>query len=205
MTVHGYTMPLDGGAMTFWKGLTMSKIQDVGRLALLFLLMTGLWAGASHGQASMTLVDGPRTSFGLGTVWVWQAEDGTISTRGAIPQLLEQERVILSVQGSKKKKGKKPKLTAIGSVSGGVELNGTMDAAMPVHVRLNYNKGDRIQTAPLARTFEVDELLPTGQAVVVTFRLVGQERVEGERTEMDCQHILSFFQLGDGDACILAE
>lgn len=183
----------------------MSQYKIMGRCLLLSALMSILWAGASHAQASLTLVDGARTSFGLGTVWVWQAEDGTIATRGAIPKLLEQERVILSVQGKKKKKGKRPKLTAIGSVSGGVELNGTVDGLTPLHIRLNYNKGDRIQTAPLARSFEIDELLETGQAVVVTFRLVNQERVEGERMDMDCQHLLSFFQLGDGDACILAE
>lgn len=188
------------------KGMKMLQIKRIGRCLMLSALMSLLWAGASYAQgASMTLVDGARTSFGLGTVWVWQAEDGTIATRGAIPKLLEQERVILSVQGTKKKKGKKPKLTAIGSVSGGVELNGTLDALTPLHIRLNYNKGDRIQTAPLSRSFEVEGLLEKGQAVVVTFRLVNQERVEGERMEMDCQHLLSYFQLGDGDACILAE
>lgn len=175
-------------------------------VALFCILFSGFGAGEAQAQvAPLTLVDGARSSYGLGTVWVWQNEDGSFSTRGVIPKLKEQERVILSVQGSKKKKGKKPKLTGIGSVSGEKELNGSLDANLPLHLRLNYKKGDRVQTAPLARAFKVEDPLEPGQAVVVTFRLVGVERVEGERQLMECEHLLSLLGLGQGNGCIVAE
>lgn len=179
--------------------------KNISRVALVCLVVCGVCVSTAQAQGSLTVVEGSRMSYGLGTVWVWQNEDGTIGTRGLIPKLLEQERVILAVQGAKKGKGKKPKLSEVGSVSGGVELNGTLNAAMPIHIRLNYNKGDRIQTAPLARSFKIDEELQPGQAVVVTFRLVAQERVEGERKDTQCEYLLSELGLGSGDGCVLAD
>ena len=175
----------------------------VGALLALVCLVF-LSPGAVEAQQSMTLVDGPRTSFGLGTVWVWLQEDGTYGTRGVVPKLLEQERVIVSVKGGKKG-GKKPKVSFNGSVKGGVGMEESLNANLPIHVRLNYNKGDRIQTAPLARTYEIQEEPLPGQAIVVTFRLVGQERVEGERKVMECEHLLNMLGVGDGNGCVLPE
>lgn len=180
------------------KNLTFPMI--LGALTIFCLGL--LPPGAAEAQQSMTLVDGARTSFGLGTVWVWVEEDGTYGTRGVVPKLLEQERVIVSVKGGKKD-GKKPKVSFNGSVKGGVGMHESLNANLPVHVRLNYNKGDRIQTAPLARTYKIEEEPLPGQAIVVTFRLVGQERVEGERKIMDCEHLLNSLGVGDGNGCVL--
>lgn len=138
-------------------------------LALTFL------AGAALAQESY--ITERRQSHDLSKLWLWETEDGQIAVVGQMPPLFEQERTLVAVIPSKANGQKPEKGSWQGTVSDVVQFSDELRGQLPVLVRLNYRKLDRIQSRqPFAR-IRVTEIPADAQAVLVTCRLGDDEEV----------------------------
>lgn len=117
-----------------------------------------------------------RVSFELSKVWIWY-EDGKVMVQGEMDPLFEMEQVQLAVTPSKFE-GKKPEKGAwMGTIGEPIPVQAELTGDLPVLVRVNYRKLDRIQTKRNFTRVKVKEVPTEGGAVLVQCRLGGDEEV----------------------------
>lgn len=131
----------------------------------LFLVTTPL-AAQFTGQS--IIVEPDQVSNDLGTVRLWHS-DGATHVRGQLPEMKDMERATLKVTGVGGWTSSNKKVTEI-------EASKTR-AWKPVKLSLVYRNVSRPQSATPRATCEIETAPAPGQAVVVTFRLAGDEEV----------------------------
>ena len=148
-------------------------------LATVFLLPATAWGQFEGGRSILTE---RKQSYNLGQVWVWTTDEGKVAILGQMYPLVEQEMSLLNITPSKEGKGKKPeKGSWNGTIGEPIRIDTELAGALPVLVRMNYRKLDRIDTKRQFHRIKIDEI-PTGEdaAILVECNLGGDEEVRCE-------------------------
>lgn len=158
-------------------------MQTIVRLVLfitLILLPSAAW-GQLPGQDRTLLLE-RKQSYHLGQVWLWTTDEGKVAVVGQMYPLVEQEMALLNVTPSKLGKGRKPeKGSWNGTIGEPIRIDTALSGALPVLVRMNYRKLDRIDTKRQFHRVKVEEI-PQGEeaAILVECHLGGDEEVRCE-------------------------
>ena len=125
-----------------------------------------------------------KQSYHLGQLWVWTDDEGQLRVKGQMAPLVEQEMTVLNVTSSKTEAAKKGKGSWNGTIGEPIPIDTTIGGALPVVVRMNYRKLDRIDTKRqffrvLVREMPTDEGM---SAIFIECTLADDEEVRCSNT-----------------------
>ena len=151
----------------------------IGPLGLLLLLALLLPAAALAQPEGGAVIVERKQSYHLGKLWVWTTDEGHVAVHGEMSPLFEMEMAVLNVTPAKVRKGvKAEKGNWNGTIGEPVPFDTELQGALPVLVRMNYRKLDRIDTRRQFHRVRIEEIPDYDEgAVLVECTLADDEEV----------------------------